>query len=60
MKIIWTKLAKISFGDELKFIAKKWNHKEVENFMALVDNFTRQLETGIIQGKISQKTNIRL
>lgn len=59
MTVIWTKHAKFSFNEELEFIVKKWNEKEVEGFIQLVDDFIKKLKTGILQGKISPKTNIR-
>ncbi|MBL4887627.1 MAG: hypothetical protein JKZ03_04085 [Flavobacteriaceae bacterium] len=59
MKVVWSKNAQYSYGEELEFIDKKWTSREVENFMTLVENFIKNLETGIIKGKMSPKTNMR-
>ncbi len=58
MKVVWTNLATKSFEEELNFIATKWSFKEVNNFIDLVDEFIKNLENGILLGKISVKTNI--
>ena len=59
MDVIWGRNAKLTYLDELDFISKKWNNKEVENFINLVSDFTKSLESGVIQGKISYKTDIK-
>jgi len=59
MNVIWTPTAELSYAKELEKISKKWTINEIVDFMDLVDNFVEKLESGIIQGKISQKTNLR-
>lgn len=59
MKVVWTDLADLSYDDELDFIYRKWTFKEVNDFMDLVDEFIKQLESGILSGKVSPKTNMR-
>ena len=59
MKIVWTEKAELSYAKELENISKKWTNKEVGNFMNLVDEFIKKLETGLIEGKISSKRNVR-
>jgi len=58
MKVLWTPTAELSYSRELENISKKWTVTEVINFMDLVDNFIENLKSGIIQGKISAKTNM--
>lgn len=57
MKIAWSRIAEETFNDELDFIFKKWGHKEVERFIALVEDFIKTLESGILKGKSSKKFN---
>lgn len=59
MKIIWSAEAKITYFRELEFIHKKWNIKEVKKFISLVDDFIKDLKTGIIQGKTLHNKNLR-
>jgi len=59
MKIVWTESAEHSFTEEIDFIGKKWTLIEVANFISLVDTFIKKLKSGIIEGKVSPKTNIR-
>ncbi len=59
MKIIWSDVAKITYFRELEFIYKKWNIKEVKKFISLVDDFIKNLKTGIIQGKTLHNKNLR-
>ncbi|PQJ80275.1 hypothetical protein [Polaribacter porphyrae] len=59
MNVIWTPSAELSYAKELKKISDKWTITQIINFMDLVDNFVDKLESGIIQGKISEKTNMR-
>ncbi|WP_298515780.1 hypothetical protein [uncultured Kordia sp.] len=59
MNVIWTPTAELSYAKELDKISKKWSISEIINFMNLVDNFVKKLESGIIEGKVSQKTNLR-
>ncbi|MDQ5929743.1 MAG: hypothetical protein QG594_1524 [Bacteroidota bacterium] len=58
-EIFWTDLANLTYEKELDFIFKKWNRKEVMNFMDLVDDFVKKIESGFILGKISKRKNIR-
>lgn len=51
MKVIWSSYAKYSFADELEFIYKKWNSKEVNKFITLVDIATEKLSSETLQGK---------
>ncbi|WP_346882365.1 hypothetical protein [uncultured Algibacter sp.] len=59
MKIFWTEKAEFSYSKELENINKKWTSKEVANFINLVDEFIKNLESGLIEGKTSSKRNIR-
>jgi len=59
MKVVWTKTAELSFSRELDFIAKKWSKREVENFMNLVDEFVKKLESKTLQGKVLSHENLR-
>ena len=59
MKIVWSENARLSYAEELEYIAKKWTINEVTDFMDLVEGFTSKLKTGTIEGRISPKTNIR-
>lgn len=59
MNVIWTPTAELSYAKELDKISKKWSINEIINFMNLVDDFVKKLESGIIEGKVSQKTNLR-
>ena len=57
--VIWTPTAELSYSLALEEIYKRWTITEVINFMELVDDFVKKLAAGIIQGKISKKTNLR-
>lgn len=57
--VIWTSTAELSYSLALEDIYKRWTITEVINFMELVDDFVKKLAAGIIQGKISKKTNLR-
>ena len=59
MNVIWTPSAELSYAKELEKISEKWTITEVINFMDLVDTSIEKLESGIIQGKISTKVNMR-
>ncbi len=59
MKVIWSTEAKLSYYQELDFIYKKWNKKEVEKFIKLIDEFVKNLEIGILQGKNLHNNNLR-
>ncbi|MDO1501886.1 hypothetical protein Q2T40_17265 [Winogradskyella maritima] len=58
MTVIWTPTAEITFAEELAIISNQWTIIELTNFIDLVDDFVRKLESGVIEGKISAKTNI--
>lgn len=58
-RVNWTLLAEESFSRELEFINLKWNTKEVIKFMEMVDDIVKKLQSGIIEGSISEKTNLR-
>ncbi len=60
MKINFTSTANTSFDDEVQFILEKWNLKEVEKFINLVDDFTKRLSENPFLGKKSKKKNIRV
>ncbi|WP_127845958.1 hypothetical protein [Psychroflexus aestuariivivens] len=58
-EINWTELADTSYNQELEFIYKKWNTKEVLKFMDLVDHCIINLRSGMVAGKNSQKTGFK-
>jgi len=59
MKVIWSAEGKISYFKELEFIYEKWNEKEVENFILLVEEVVKKLETGVLQGKNLYNKNLK-
>ncbi len=59
MKVIWSIEGKYTYDKELEFIFKKWNTKEVEKFIILVDQFVKKLETGVLKGKNLFKNDLR-
>ncbi|WP_298509510.1 hypothetical protein [uncultured Kordia sp.] len=56
--VSWTPYAKHSYFDELDFIKSKWTSKEVNAFVALVNEFIENLSCGIIEGKKYSTNNI--
>ena len=60
MEINWTSSANASFEDEIEFILSKWNLKEVEKFINLVDGFTKKLSDNPYIGKKSVKEDVRV
>ena len=44
MEIIWAETAKVSYTEELDFIYRKWGGKQVENFIALSEEFFKILK----------------
>lgn len=58
-QIYWTQLAEDSYSRELEFINLKWNTKEVVKFIDMTDDILEKLQSGIIEGNISKKTNLR-
>lgn len=59
MNVIWTPTAELSYAKELEKISKKWTITQIVDFMDLVDDFVDKLKSGIIEGKVSKKTNLR-
>jgi len=59
MKVIWTPTAELSFARELERISKKWSNAEIVHFINIVDQFIHQLESGVIEGRVSKMTNLR-
>lgn len=48
-QIIWQPNSQISYYDEIDFIFRKWNHKEVQKFQDLVfENLNRLSENPLI------------
>lgn len=41
--IHWSTLAELTFADEVDFILKKWNQKEVNDFGFLVEDYLKHL-----------------
>ena len=41
----WSTLAELTFADEVDFILKKWNQKEVDNFVFLVEDYLKHLSS---------------
>lgn len=58
-RVYWTLLAEESYSRELEFIHLKWNATEVFKFMDMVDDILEKLQSGIIAGNLSKKTNLR-
>jgi plasmid stabilization system protein ParE len=59
-EIQWSDTAESTYADEIDFILQKWNIKEVEKFIALVEEFLGLLSTGKFLGKRSEKKDIYL
>jgi len=59
LNVIWTQNAEQSYSNELENILNKWTVTEVVNFIDLVDDFIKKLESGILQGRVLSKTTIR-
>lgn len=57
MKIVWTKTAELTFHAEMEFILKKWNLKQVEKFINLVDDIIDQLKKFPLLGKHSESND---
>ncbi|MBK5213063.1 MAG: type II toxin-antitoxin system RelE/ParE family toxin [Flavobacteriaceae bacterium] len=60
MTVFWTPLADITFEEEIDFILRKWNTKEAEKFIDLVDEFKKVLSSNPYMGKISEKGQVRM
>ena len=55
-QIIWQPNSEISYYDEIDFIFRKWNHKEVQKFQDLVfENLNRLSENPLIGNYDSSK-----
>ena len=50
--IHWSKLAEITFSEEMDFIFEKWNQKEVDAFVMLVDKNLKRLSINPLIGQI--------
>jgi plasmid stabilization system protein ParE len=44
-KVYWTSHATLTYAEEIEFIFEKWNLKEVEKFILLIDDFIRKIST---------------
>lgn len=60
MDVYWTSTANVSINEEVEFILVKWNLKEVNKFIKLVDDFTKSLSENPYLGKKSLKKGIRV
>lgn len=58
INVTWTTLAKITYYEEIEFIDLKWNLREVEKFILLVEDFVLRMSTGIVVGKAYTNSNI--
>lgn len=59
MQVFWTQIAERTYFDEIDFISRKWNEKEVDKFVLLVENFIQILESGILIGAPYSIENVR-
>ena len=59
MNVIWLQNAEQSYSNELENILNKWTVTEVVNFIDLVDDFIKKLESGILQGRVFAKKTMR-
>jgi len=51
-KIVWVPLAVETYMEEIVFIYLKWNQKEVDNFVMLVDDNLKRLSINPLIGQI--------
>ncbi len=56
--IHWSKLAEITFSEEMDFIFEKWNQNEVDKFILLVENNIENLSKNPFLGRKSGNKNI--
>jgi len=56
----WTLVAEATYIDEINFIELKWSQKQIEEFIILVDQWIKRLESGTITGKPSEYDNVRI
>ncbi|WP_299676259.1 hypothetical protein [uncultured Dokdonia sp.] len=60
-KIEWTLRAELTYEAEINFILlKEWPFKEVEKFIALVEDKIQLLRAGTITGKTSSIEDVRI
>ena len=56
--IRWSTLAEITFSEEVDFILKKWNQKEVESFGFLVHDVLKSLSKNPLIGNYFSEQNM--
>ncbi len=60
MNVFWTRTAEITYAEEIDFIRKKWNEKQVILFVNLVEDFISILKTGVLIGRPYKIENVRI
>lgn len=56
--IHWSKLAEITFSEEMDFIFEKWNQKEVNKFGLLVQNCLQSISENPKIGKCESENQV--
>lgn len=56
--IHWSKLAEITFSEEIDFIFEKWNQKEVDKFGLLVQNCLQSISENPKIGKNESENQV--
>ena len=56
--IHWSKLAEITFSEEMDFIFEKWNQKEVDKFGLLVQNCLQSISENPKIGKNESENHV--
>lgn len=56
--IHWSKLAEITFSEEMDFIFEKWNQKEVDKFGLLVQNCLQSISENPKIGKDESENQV--
>ncbi|OYQ43403.1 hypothetical protein CHU92_03440 [Flavobacterium cyanobacteriorum] len=56
--IYWTTLGETTFADEVDFIYRKWNQKEVERFIKVVSTVIEKLKQNPFIGKFYSDKDI--
>ena len=56
--IHWSKLAEITFSEEMDFIFQKWNQKEVDKFGLLVQNCLQSISENPKIGKNESENQV--
>ena len=56
--IHWSKLAEITFSEEMDFIFQKWNQKEVDRFGLLVQNCLQSISENPKIGKNESENQV--